>query len=212
MASGLYLTHSSVACSIPSNVLHGDSTSIAISNNGVEFSVNSAILAVTPFHSNTIEDTTMFNPQVIDVMPTRGPVVGGTLVTVVGSALDGEVWCRFGGKMGAEASVLSSSLVVCMTPAHEEGRAVLEVSGNGYDFVATDSSFSYEKVLRVHRVTPQVVSATGNATVTVYGEHFPNSKQLGCAFGSHEAEGFRLSSSIIRCGVPAEASASTSSY
>ena len=79
--------------------------------------------------SNELTFVGYTQPSVTLIRATRGPVVGGTLVTVVGSALDGEAWCRFGGKMGAEASVLSSSLVVCMTPAHEEGRAVLEVSG-----------------------------------------------------------------------------------
>jgi hypothetical protein len=148
---------------------------------------------------------------VVGITPTRGAVTGGSIITVVGSSFEGTVWCRLGQGAATEAiRVVSSSLAVCLTPAHEVGDVTLEVSGNGADFLTTDMIFAYEKAVRVRQVLPSVVDASGNATVTVHGEHFPKAKELGCAFGSHQSEGLRVSSSMIRCVVPSEAKANVS--
>jgi len=97
-----------------------------------------------------------------------------------------------------------------MTPAHEVGDVALEVSGNGEDFLTSHATFAYEEAVRVFQVLPSVVDASGNATVTVHGVHFPKSKELGCTFGSQQSEGLRVSSSMIRCAVPSEAKANVS--
>jgi len=94
-------------------------------------------------------------PVVVAVHPSRGPVSGGTLVYVTGKGFSGTqvASCRLG-EHSVPATVLSSSLVHCLTPVH---KAVLEpfvLLGGLSAFEGSPLHFEFYSNFEIHRVFP----------------------------------------------------------
>ena len=75
--------------------------------------------------------------KIAALMPSRGSVTGGTMVSVTGSGFrEAGLRCRFGGEEvldGEGAQFVSSSIVACVAPASVSGTGTVavEVSVNG---------------------------------------------------------------------------------
>jgi len=98
-------------------------------------------------------------PTVTGVLPSRGSVGGGAVVSVVGTALASSagVQCRFGASVvqGSEVRVVSSTLVTCLAPRAAVGGVVLEVSVNGgSDYSSSGRTYLFERAVLVSAVVP----------------------------------------------------------
>ena len=128
-------------------------------------------------------------PSIMSVLPSSGPLKGGSAVTVIGSNLDGSnVQCRFGAAVVDETSVLavSSSTIVCFTPRMiATGKVAVDVTLNGgADFTASDAEYMYVASATVESVKPsRGLTGVEGQVVTVVGEHFVQTQSLSCGFG-----------------------------
>lgn len=153
---------------------------------------------------------------VTSVMPSRGSVAGGTLVSVRGSGFHDatQPTCRFG---TLEAHVVHATLVspnemLCRPPSTTEvGSYPVEISVNGFDFSRSGNSFTY------HR-DPFVTSGRRTHSdvdgmwIFVQGGHFVDSDSIICHFGtSVETSGRWVSSTLIVCLSPSASTISQES-
>ena len=149
--------------------------------------------------------------KIAALMPSRGSVTGGTMVSVTGSGFrEAGLRCRFGGEEvldGEGAQFVSSSIVACEAPASVSGTGTVavEVSVNGgSDFTSDRVEYLYEESATVTGLRPSVgVSGASDQVVTVMGEHFARSAELVCRFGLNETvRATYESSSQVTCLVP----------
>ena len=150
------------------------------------------------------------SPAVLALWPTRGPVAGGTRVSVKGSNLiKTAIQCRFGPGLssGVQARWVSSSLAECTSPAQQDnGLVTVEVSFNdGATFTRSQVRFMYDMNIALQALRPSRGTAeTSGQAVTVIGQHFQQGSELSCHFGLNQTVlGLLLSSSLVVCSVPA---------
>ena len=100
----LWLSINSIKCTSPPRDMPGK-TSVQFSSNGIDFSPQALVY--------TYDKEVVLN----HLTPTRGPIVGGTVVTIYGEnfRLDSTLMCRFGVE-NARASYINSTTVRCTTP------------------------------------------------------------------------------------------------
>jgi len=80
---------------------------------------------------------------VTGIEPERGPIHGGTKVTVAVSGFQraDQIFCRFGPAQAVIATWINSYKLVCITPASIKGNGTVEVSNNGQDFTTSGKLF-----------------------------------------------------------------------
>ena len=156
-------------------------------------------------------------PMIASAQPSRGSLRGGTAVTVRGegfAAPAGELRCRFGVEemLGADARALSSTMMVCVSPARSAAAVeTLEVSVNGgADFTADGREYLYEAAATVVSVTPsRGLAGSDGQVVTVVGSNFVQTADLSCRFGmSSSSRALFLSSTSVACKAPSRGSGS----
>lgn len=67
-------------------------------------------------------------PTVTALEPARGPVAGGTIVTLEGTNFLGATAVTFGGEHATNVVVLSETELRCLTPAHRQGEVSVVVT------------------------------------------------------------------------------------
>ena len=106
----------------------------------------------------------------------RGPVAGGSNVTVTGSSFRGgsEYRCRFGGHGSVVHGTYLSELdaLHCMAPPQGPANASVEVSLNAQQFTTSGVKFEYYALARVSHVVPIAGPPGGGTQLTVHGEGF----------------------------------------
>lgn len=84
-------------------------------------------------------------PSVTQVEPDRGPVDGGTEVTLTGTAFKAGAVVRFGGKPATDVEVQDETTIVAKTPrAGAAGTVAVEVLDAGGQKASLPSGFTYE--------------------------------------------------------------------
>jgi len=147
-----------------------------------------------------------FGPVVSRLVPSRGALSGGAMVTLHGTGFSGKgLLCRFGSGIAGEGTgrYLSSTMVSCMAPSVvEAGSVIVEVSINGgADYSGGGKEYSYEMGATVDAVLPSrgQAGAVGQV-VTVVGKHFVQTAELSCFFGVNESAVRQyLSSTMVTC-------------
>ncbi|KAM9444063.1 plexin-A2-like isoform 1-T1 [Clarias gariepinus] len=114
---------------------------------------------------------TFVNPGVVALTPTRGPVSGGTKVTILGRDLSAgsSVNVRFGNNTCEFYSRSTTEIVCVSAPSlYGEGSVLVRV---GVDRAELKSKLSFEYVEdpTVHSVEPEWSIASGHTTLTVTG-------------------------------------------
>ena len=148
-------------------------------------------------------------PVVLAISPSSGRSHGGVLTTVVGvgfAGLDG-FSCRFAGSSGSpllmvarEGRYVSSSLVVCVTPAGSPGTLLtVGVSNNGVDTSSGSSSFLLHGSAAISSVYPSEYPVGRQSMATVLGSGFIPSLSLSCRLGGAVSPGTWVSSSQLTC-------------
>ncbi|RWZ46294.1 hypothetical protein ELQ90_14650 [Labedella phragmitis] len=128
-------------------------------------------------------------PVVTDLDPARGPVTGGTEVTITGSGLATTTAVSFGGVPATDIRVVSDEEIVATSPASEvTGPVEVLVTTAGGSVDAGD--FDYFDVGRATAIDPDRGPETGGTEVTITGEGLADT--TGVSFGGVPAESFEV--------------------
>ena len=148
------------------------------------------------------------------VVPSAGPVAGGTRVAVLGAGFReaATLRCRFEGS-GATSSArrVSESQIECSTPpSSAAGDRRVSVSLNGQQFVwSVEPIFTYRPVASVSSVWPPRGAAEGGTPLTVLGSGFSSSAEamgaLRCRFNTTDVAAVYVSDSALACNTTASA-------
>ena len=149
------------------------------------------------------------DPVVSALLPSYGPVAGGTVVAVSGAhflardAALGALLCRFGEAV-SPARLVSSQLIECPSSVHAAGGAAFALSLNGgADFVQQPQvNFTFLPVA-MHSIQPLVGPERGGTALTIDGFGFSAATPFLCRFaGAVLAPALILSPSRVRCVTP----------
>ncbi|EKX40409.1 hypothetical protein GUITHDRAFT_113438 [Guillardia theta CCMP2712] len=128
-------------------------------------------------------------PRINKLIPSSGPVKGGMQLTVVGEHLGDQadvmlVTCVFEDIGMSQARVLSSTRVICVTPAHDIPSIVQVHVTCGEDGLVVSGSMNVQYTLQctVQSTAQHVESETGLHVIRVVGENFmPDA--VSCSIG-----------------------------
>ena len=139
------------------NPLVGD-----LDHNGVigggDLSIFLAHWGVAPYAHATISS----------VSPATGSTLGGTLVTITGTDLDGSTSVTIGGVAATSLNVISSTSIAAVTPAGAAGLAdvvVVTVVGNAIG----SGAFTFVAPPTISSVSPATGSTLGGTAITITG-------------------------------------------
>ncbi|KAH8066381.1 hypothetical protein JL722_819 [Aureococcus anophagefferens] len=158
------------------------------------------------FWSPTYAEVTFASePSVYALEPASGPLKGATAVRVFGSHFFGDVLCRFGDSLAPASVVSDVERLLCVTPPHAAGEAMLEVSLNGVDFYGTFLKYAFAETPKIESLWPLMsMGQIGATAVSVFGSGFRNTLELAC-FSIIRACPRGSSPSAISCVAPARA-------
>ncbi len=159
LSRAVWLSMSSISCMVPSTII-GNIT-VHVSNDGVYKCPSFVPHAVA------------LPPSVLKLSPSSSSHLGGLAVTTFGNGFSGHasgLLCVFG-DISALANVVNNSVAVCVTVAHSVGRVLLSVGVDGSIDLSVHVSFDFtsSSVHFCDSVTPNVVSAHGPSSVTIFG-------------------------------------------
>ncbi len=112
--------------------------------------------------------------QILSVLPSSGPIAGGTLVAIaafgLGTKPDTQV--RFGGETATLVSVDATKLIALVTaPPHAAGLVDVTVTSPAGAATAKNA-FTYDALHKVLTVSPVSGPVAGGTPITIYGDGF----------------------------------------
>lgn len=142
-----------------------------------------------------IASPTLSKPVVLGVNTFKGPLTGGTPVTIAGAGFEPGATVTFGGVAATEVRYVTANLLSARSPAKETSGSVHVVVTDGKGSSATGSAdqFYYGEFPVVKKVSPVKGPATGGTTVTITGSGFTEVEEV--KFGSVPARSFEVVSS-----------------
>jgi len=168
--------------------------SIDISTNGVEFTQHKAKFQV--FEA----------PEMLSLYPTFGPETGFTRVEIVGVQFPANavVACQFGGlSYRVSADVVSSSTIVCESPAHAPGTFAVKLVVNGQHYVSnSELVFEYQPKIVLSVIIPNKGPYEGGSLVKVQGIGFFDKPTLLCKFGDAVCAAIYVDAFEVLCNAP----------
>lgn len=146
-------------------------------------------------------------PRVAGVNPNAGRSTGGTVVTVVGSGLNGTTKVLFGTEPGTNVTVASDSSLTVTSPAHQPAKVNVFVVAIGVKSKANSAdAFTFHPFIT--SVSPTSGTHLGGKTVTISGGGFTGASQVH--FGPFPAQSFTVvSDSEIQAVTPATSAPGT---
>jgi hypothetical protein len=141
-------------------------------------------------------------PSISSINPSTGLNVGGTIVQISGTNLNGATEVLFGGSPAASFTVNSPTLITVVTPAGN-GTVDIQVFGpGGVSLPNSNDQFSYVSPVTVIKVSPSSGVQIGGNQVSITGTDF--SAGATVLFGGTPATNVVVvSSTLITCTVPA---------
>ncbi|MDR3502421.1 MAG: IPT/TIG domain-containing protein, partial [Legionella sp.] len=132
-------------------------------NNGVAAATLAAAFTYTPV-----------GPTATGVVPSVGPLAGGTFITVSGSGFTPNTTVSVGGIPATNITVNNSHVLTAVTPAYVSGPLTVDVVvSNSVSNATLSGAFTYQGVTpTLESITPNSGSAAGGTTVTVIGSGF----------------------------------------
>ena len=131
-------------------------------------------------------------PTIVAVEPNRGPVEGGSVLTINGNHFSrhpvASVTCRMG-TLTVAATLRSENNLLCVAPANKVGFIIIEVSNNLQDFSNSRNAFHYQ-LLSLGQVQPFFASQLGGEELTLFGTYFMPPHQhlqgISCLVGNSD--------------------------
>lgn len=151
-------------------------------------------------------------PTILSATPDSGSVEGGTVVLLEGASLvdSDELECHFGNAQVSGIWV-SSTIIQCVAPARpEQGTVHLVVSSRPGQLLFGGVDFRYYVRPLVQGVSPPHGPVRGGAEVSIHGTGFWFAGDLLVRFGSTDVPATFISSSELRCVVPASSPGASS--
>jgi len=115
-------------------------------------------------------------PAVGGVSPSSGPAAGGTAVTISGTGFGAGASVSFGGTPASSVSVVGSTSITAVTPAHASGTVNVVVTNVGGESGTLNNGFNYAAVPlpapSLNDITPNSGSTNGGTSVTISGTGF----------------------------------------
>jgi hypothetical protein len=137
---------------------------------------------------------------VSSVVPSSGSAAGGTVVLVYGVSFvsTSNTKCIFG-DVYAEARVLNSSVIECVSPLGAPGSVQVGITIDGYSVISDGIEFTYVDAASVSKISPVSGSVEGSTNVTVYGAGFTFGSDMKCYFGSEVSYATYVSATELVC-------------
>ena len=129
--------------------------------------------ATAPNMSEFFSATPNTAPSTEGVSPSSGPVAGGTAVTISGTSFAQGATVTFGGT-AASATVVGSTTINAVTPAHTSGPVNVVVTNPGGQSGTLTGGFVYAAAPApsVSNITPNSGPTAGGTSVTINGNNF----------------------------------------
>ena len=116
-------------------------------------------------------------PTVGSVSPSAGPTVGGTAITISGTALTGATIVTIGGIVATQVSVASPTALNAVTPAGTAGvKSVVVVTPGGQ--YSLPNAYTYHAAPTISSMSPVVGPTTGGTTITIYGANLSSTSAI----------------------------------
>ena len=133
------------------------------------------VIVTTPGGTSvpTSADLFTYSPTVTGLSPTAGPVVGGTVVTITGSAFTGATAVAFGTTPATSFTVVNDTTITADSPAGAAGTVDVTVTTSAGTSATTSADlFTYLSVPTVSGLSPVSGSGFGGTLVTITGSGF----------------------------------------
>ena len=132
-------------------------------------------------------------PVVTSMMPVRGPVRGGTLITFSGQnfarrAMSTFIRCKFGNDVEILPLIVSDSSVSCLSPPSSLSgpKTVSLVLSSSFenDVMIHSFLFNYYDDVVIDNVFPNTLSRIQSESITIQGQNFQEHARTQCVFTS----------------------------
>lgn len=124
----------------------------------------------------TVRESTAAAPTVTAFVPTRGPMAGGTVVTITGTGFQTGASVLFGSVLGTGVSVVSAErILVISPPAQDVPGVAITVINPDQQSGTSQQLFSYDFVtapFSVTSVSPSTGTTAGGTALTISGTGF----------------------------------------
>ncbi len=150
-----------------------DST-LTVSSPAGTGTVNVTVTTPAGVSPTSLVDQFTYSPTVSGLSPTVGPRVGGTLVTITGTAFTGALAVDFGTIPATSFTVVSDTTITAVSPAGS-GTVDVTVTGaapQGRSPTSSADLFSYVNVPTVSGLSPTSGPGSGGTFVTITGSGF----------------------------------------
>ena len=161
--------------------------------------------ATAPNMSEFFTATPNTAPDPDVVTPSSGPVTGGTSVTISGSGFATGASVTFGGTP-ASATVVGSTMINAVAPAHASGAVTVVVTNPGGQSGSISNGFVYASAAppTVSGITPNSGTTAGGTSVTINGSNFISGATASIGGTAATNVGF-VNSSTLTATTPAHA-------
>nr|WP_269330170.1 IPT/TIG domain-containing protein [Kineosporia babensis] len=181
-------------------------SSVTVNGAAVGFTVNSdstitlttpggtgtvPIVVTTPGGTTAAQQFTYANaPTISSLSPDRGPLGGGTSVTIDGTGFTSGSSVTFGGSAATSVQFVSSTRLTAVTPATATAGPVTATVTTAYG--SASSTYRYVQAPTVTAVQPGAGPLAGGTAVTITGTGFTETSVV--QFGSTPATSFTVNS------------------
>jgi len=129
--------------------------------------------------------------NIVSILPTLGPLDGGTPIKVFVQGLDplvmDDIKCHFGNDLSVKATIQGTErdFITCISPKHHRGSVMLSLSvNNENDMSRSVVYFDFVNSPAVNGIHPNSIFGAKEEKISFYGRDFIDSSQLMCQFGN----------------------------
>jgi hypothetical protein len=142
-------------------------------------------------------------PTVTSILPTAGPIAGGSVVTITGTSLTGATAVSFGTTAATLFTVVNVTAVTATTPAHAAGTVDVTVTTlGGTSAKSSSDQYSFAAVPTVIGISPAAGPIAGGSNITITGTSF--NRTTAVTFGTTAATLFTVvNATMITATAPA---------
>src|SRR5208337_4546930 len=131
-------------------------------------------------------------PTVTKILPTSGPLIGGTTVTITGTGFTGATAVKFGTTAATSYTVVSATSITAVSPAGIGTVDITVTTPSGTSATLPADEFTYDPVPAVTSISPAAGPLAGGTTVTITGTGFTGATAV--TFGTTAATSYVVNS------------------